>query len=579
MKKIRRFTIRSKVLLLDVLLFGVCFMTLIFSNYLHTAAALRSQMENTVQDTLHLMTTNLTAMLGEGEYVSNSLALSSQLSMQLTRCAKQDDRDQVNTFFEIKPRFTDLEGCYTHIRIKLYLPEGIIFRQEQIHFFPDDLIKDASWYAAVQEANGRLYWTRDEINGAIIAARVWKNIGQGNEVIGMLVVEMKDAAVLGPLSGESHLSEKSAYLLDAGGRYLGGAPAPDVKELIRLAQKPDGIPFEDSVEGKRCVAVGEKIPMTGWQVLMTVPYDAMVAGTRQLRNVSILLSLGVLLLSILLSVFSLNHITHRVKMLSGYMRKAEENHFSWRIDIRYRDEFAPIEEQYNSMCDRIVRLIDQVYLVEAKKKEAELRTLQAQINPHFLYNALDTINWMAVERGADEISEITVALGRFARLSLSRGRDVVPLRREIEITMLYLQVQKARFDDYLQMNCQVDTEVLDCACIKLLLQPIVENAIKHGFQREEMSCGTISIIGCRREDRVHIEIRDNGRGLDGTYDLRRQPDRLPGNGFGLFNICERLQLYYPDNFEFLLAGQPGKGTVVTLEWPMMPPDGPPDKLS
>lgn len=240
------------------------------------------------------------------------------------------------------------------------------------------------------------------------------------------------------------------------------------------------------------------------------------------------------------------------------------------------DEITELGLSFNIMIGRIKELLDAKIQEHENLKKAELRALQAQINPHFLYNTLDTIIWMAESKKTDEVVRIVSALSSFFRISLSKGRDWITIGEEIERTRSYLTIQKMRYRDIMDYEIAVDERVCDNTVLKLVLQPLVENALYHGLKSQRQR-GTIRVTAKQRnENEVLLEVQDDGVGITPdalarlNAELRDEGDEPhPESGYGLANVNKRIQLYYGKQYGLSLSSEQTRGTCVSILIPMI----------
>jgi two-component system sensor histidine kinase YesM len=249
------------------------------------------------------------------------------------------------------------------------------------------------------------------------------------------------------------------------------------------------------------------------------------------------------------------------------------------------DEITELGISFNIMIGRIRELLNAVVEEQENLKKSELRALQAQINPHFLYNTLDTIIWMAESRRTEDVVEIVSALSTFFRVTLSKGKDWITLREEIQRTESYLTIQKIRYRDILDYVVDVDPEILDCTVLKLTLQPLVENALYHGIKNRRGG-GTITVRARRADGNCALlEVIDNGAGFTSDKLLRVQRELededgeflFRASGFGLGNVSKRIKLYYGREFGLTIDSDLGSGTRVALRIPLQ--DAPNERIS
>ena len=262
-------------------------------------------------------------------------------------------------------------------------------------------------------------------------------------------------------------------------------------------------------------------------------------------------------------------ITQPIEALTRSMERVQTGDLDHRIEPASRDEIGTLTQCYQSMLYRLKALMAQQLHNEKEKRKAELRILQAQINPHFLYNTLDTLKWKAYETGQQDMVDMIQALSTFFRISLSKGSEFIPLAKELEHVKSYLSIQKVRFADILQYEFTVEA---DTAALvpKIILQPLVENAIQHGI-RPKMAPGKITMDIRQRGSALCITIADDGVGIapDRLAQIRAEMDTLtPQSCYGFINVCSRIKLEYGSDSDIALTSRPGEGTTVALTLPI-----------
>jgi two-component system sensor histidine kinase YesM len=274
----------------------------------------------------------------------------------------------------------------------------------------------------------------------------------------------------------------------------------------------------------------------------------------------------------LLTVYISNSVSDPVKKLIEMSMAVSAGDFSTRVIDGNRDEIARLSDSFNEMTERVSELIDRVREEQAKLRDAEFRLLSAQINPHFLYNTLETIVWMAESRQNDKVIAVTKALSNFFRKSLAGGRDIATVAEEIEQVESYLLIQQMRYSDTMTYSIRVDTAAADCLVPKLTLQPIVENALYHGLKNKRGG-GIIEITAEAGEDAAIITVRDTGAGMtrERLAALRRRVDSPPESadvdGIGLANVSGRLRLGFGEGYGVAVDSEYGAGTTVRIRVP------------
>ena len=242
-----------------------------------------------------------------------------------------------------------------------------------------------------------------------------------------------------------------------------------------------------------------------------------------------------------------------------------------RADVDSRDEIAVLADRFNDMAGNIQTLVVKVREDEQKMRKADLRLLQEQINPHFLYNTLDNIVWLIEGNEPDEAVEMVVTLSEFFRLVLSKGKEFITIRQEEQHISSYLQIQEKRYHDILDYHIYIDPEIYEYQIPKLTLQPLVENALYHGIKYKR-SRGMIEITGTKEGENLYLTVADDGVGMD-EDELKKlgkeisRPCKETESGFGLANVNERIRMYFGAEFGMKIWSEKGSGTRITIEIP------------
>lgn len=293
---------------------------------------------------------------------------------------------------------------------------------------------------------------------------------------------------------------------------------------------------------------------------------------RTIQKDTIYYAILLLLFGIVIVVSFTESITKPIRNLQGLMKRAADGEWDVEFEVHHTDEIGQLGNSFNMMIESIKNLINIVYIEQQQKKEAELKVFQAQIKPHFLYNTLDTINWMAQEYNADDISEIVVALTNLFRISLSKGKEIIALKEEILQVESYLTIQMVRYRGKFEYEIKCPEHLKYCQVIKLILQPLVENAIYHGIKTQE-NYGFIQIDIQQEGDILILSVEDDGAGIE-PEKLEEMNALLDGKssnanpyGIGIFNVNARIQLTYGKQFGVKLYSEIGKGTRAVITQP------------
>jgi two-component system sensor histidine kinase YesM len=328
-------------------------------------------------------------------------------------------------------------------------------------------------------------------------------------------------------------------------------------------------------DGKGGIVIYSPIPYSdGWSLGITIPEEKMYADTNRLIHLIIIFSIILLLVSILISLIFTSSIVKPVRKLQMLMKRVENGDLNIHYDGKGHDEIAQLGYSFNSMVDKIRNLIDKVYLQQKEKRKAELKVLESQINPHFLYNTLDTIQWKAIEHDAYDAADMITALSNLFRISLSKGKEIITFGEEIEHVKSYLFIQQERFKDKLKYSINYDESLNNFKVLKLIIQPIVENAINHGIKTKREN-GFINISIEKKENDIYIYVKDNGMGIEeGRLKLIKSCLKKGGTeyediGYGIFNVNERIQLQFGKNYGVDIDSIYGFGTKATIKIPVI----------
>ena len=311
-------------------------------------------------------------------------------------------------------------------------------------------------------------------------------------------------------------------------------------------------------------ACGQYNGVTGWRLFSIVATKDIFPQLQLLKNRVITITVISVLMGFLISFLLAWTITKPLKELSKAMEKAQIGNFDIQVHTKQKDEIGSLIQSYNFMLGEIKRLIHVVTEEKMAQKTAELNALQAQINPHFLYNTLDTINWMLLARGEDDISDLIVRLGELLKYSISGANTLVPLQEEVRYIRNYLEIQKCRMEERLEYAISIEEACNAYPCPKLLLQPLVENAIKHGLE-PLVRGGKVCIIAVIDQGELKITVIDDGQGMEAE---KIQDIRLDKR-VGLNNVEKRIKLIYGQNYGLRIHSQKNNGTTVEIHLPLI----------
>lgn len=437
-----------------------------------------------------------------------------------------------------------------------------------------------NWVAELSEERWpRPYWvTSVDSSGRRQIQVVAALTKEGDTFLGVAALNVDPADLFAGLGDATLRTEGPSRLLltDASGLVLASSDGKDTGLSLRQLGVSEGAP--EGISDAHMVSVGgEQMLVTyrlldsGWRVAALTPLSHMRERTTAVFRGALVAGALFFGVSALFTFSLLNTVVRRIGVLTSLLSKVESGDYQARIAAPMEDEIGYLERQSNRMVERLDHMVREVYATQIRQREEELSLLQAQINPHFLYNTLGLIRWKAAALGSKELEDLVDAMATFYRLALSKGRQAIRISQEIELTKAYVQIQQRRFRDKITVEWHIHPDVLGFYTPKLVLQPIVENAYAHAFARKAPDC-RLTITLERDGQAILMTVKDNGVGMsrEQAASVLSQPREGAENGFGLHNIHERIGIYFGAGYGVSLSSVPGEGTAVQVRIPLCP---------
>lgn len=446
-------------------------------------------------------------------------------------------------------------------------------------------IHSQEWYTNALEGRESVYLTSSHVQHIISGERPWvitlsrgirnKEMGRGQEKEGVFFIDLNYSAI-SELCDQSMVGNQGyAFIVDADGNIV---YHPQQQQLYNELQTEnidlvmnagsDIVTWGDGINKKMySISRSEK---TGWTVVDCVRVEEILRRSNEAQSIYVLVAIGLMAVALFFSRFVAKSITLPIQRLCDSMERVQEGDFSVSdIVVDSENEIGSLTKSFNVMTQRIHELMAQNIREQEAKRKSELKALQSQINPHFLYNTLDSIIWMAEGKKNEEVVLMTASLARLLRQSISNEDELVSIGQEIEYARGYLTIQKMRYKDKLEFWIEVEPSILNIRLIKLVLQPVIENAIYHGLKYKE-SRGLLLVKGFMKNGNAVLQVIDDGVGMDQeTLDhiYERHKVDYHSNGVGIYNVQKRLQLYYGNEYGIVYESKPGEGTTATITIP------------
>lgn len=432
-------------------------------------------------------------------------------------------------------------------------------------------IKNEPVYEKAKALRGKRFWTKlYQGSNKLSMVRAVNALASQNQ-IGVLIININEDQIEGLFKTLEHMDTGFLMLYEwdesiiYSSENTNQVPVSDVIKHVKIDNKGS---FR--VNGKEYIYINYYSRLNDWNMVAMIPREKLFAPINIIKNVTIIIVAACFVISIVFSVIIAYYIMKPVTTLRMLMKQVENGDLNIRYHSDNHDEISQLGYVFNAMLNKLNKLICENIEKQRRIRVEELKALQTQIKPHFLYNTLDNVYWMAQLIDAKEICDILSALANYYRISLSKGAEIIKIRDEINHVKNYMTIQKIRYENKIDCNIQIPDEILDMYIVKLTLQPIVENAIYHGLRGLDRH-GNICITGRATDGIVIIEVRDNGRGMSEEKITRVISgfDDKNKEGYGLSNVNERIRLNFGDHYGISMNSVEDEFTSIFVKLPQI----------
>ncbi|MGL6199545.1 MAG: sensor histidine kinase [Lachnospiraceae bacterium] len=537
----------------------------------------RATKETSVEYTIQLnqmMNRNIEFYIENMENISQIVTRNSDVRNYLL-----EDEGEEEYLTKVEEQFTTLKEARTDIyNIGVLGMNGkYLINDRNVEINPNAQWVSLDWYNMALKGKDTIY--SSHVQNIVYKEYPWvitlsKTIKWNNKTIGVFFVDLNYLAI-SDLAEEINLGQKGyVYIVDSDGEIIYHPKQQLIysglweEELLPENQKDNQ---SSSWESNNKLYTGIKSEVTGWTVVGVVDMDDILSGTEDMSSMYYLLAVCLIGVAMLLAVFLTDRITLPIRRLQEVMQEVETGNFKVdMIEAKSQDEIGDLIRTFHIMIQEIENLIERNNMEQEEKRKSELNALQAQINPHFLYNTLDSIIWMAEDGNTRDVVLMTSALSKLLRKSISNPNKLITVSEELEYTRSYLTIQEMRYKGKLKYSIDIEPGIADMEIIKLIVQPLVENAIYHGIKYKE-GIGTIIVEAGYREQDIIIKVIDDGNGMTADqlahiFDERETDKRT--NSVGVRNVHKRIQLYYGVEYGLDFISKLGSGTIATIHLPV-----------
>ena len=490
-------------------------------------------------------------------------------------------------YYELNKEFNSYEISNSVYRFCLYVPDEVMYAGNQYYFDGVSRLKERSDYVDLRYALNRgedyvaISRERDGVDQQDTSQMVtlYHRIAskkEKEEELGICSISVSAKYFQDIMKNANITSEGLVYLMSENGRMITSSNSSILQKMQKkgiLLNYGAELFMEKRKEGqKEYYITRQNVDGASWQMILIIPENEYEDQYRFLWLSAALMLGSMIAVIVLMSYLLSGYYVGRLKKLNVEMTGLESGNLNANLPITTEeDEIEEIYHNFNGMVQEVQRLMQEHYQLGKEVKMAEVRALQAQIDPHFLYNTLDLINWISMDYGAEEIGTLTWNLARFYRLSLNHGKSLISIGEEVEHVEVYVNIENYHFDNAISLEVDVPEELKSYACLNIILQPFVENAIVHGIaEKPDIESCEIRICARREEQDIVFSVQDDGPGVD-VKEMQKETQqdiRTAQHGYGVRNINFRLKLCFGEKYGVTYL-ESEKGTHVEIKIPVM----------
>ncbi|WP_113672654.1 sensor histidine kinase [Vallitalea guaymasensis] len=567
-------TLFRKLLIIFILIGIIPPLVLTLLGFTFSSKILQDAIYDEAYDSLININKNIDTFLNEYKTIVNMISTDSKLHKTLSGNEISDD-----DYYEINQKIYLLLASKKY-KFPIYILDtkgNAIFETSPLpQMYKNNLQNGWGVFRKMDEDKEIVLYPEKFTNnmGETIVFSMGKKIyDNNNNPVGYIIIDIKRNAIVDIINTIGNSKLIDVMLLDEFYYIITDANHPEKEGLFWDS------PYRDTVaknnKGKINIRENNKIPSfmvyytyepSTLRTVATVPLNIVQQNNSNIRKTIIQSLLISLTLAVLISLIVANYMIRPIKKLVKSMKRVEEGDLTIQINLHRNDELGMLENSFNQMVVRLKESIDNAIDKQHRLRIAEINILQAQIKPHFLYNTLDAIKWIAKLNNVKEIGVIATQLGSLLRNSINCEQEFLTVKDNLDLINNYLEIQKIRYNDGFDVGIATDDETLGYYIPKLILQPIVENAIVHGFENIDEK-GMLIIRGYRKEDNLYFEVLDNGIGMN-EEQIEEALSKTNDDHIGLYNVDQRVKLYYGSLSGVTIESKPDKGTKVIIKIPI-----------
>lgn len=578
---IKNLNLRYQLILSYIPIFIISLLIINLVSYYLMANALKKNSREFVNETAKIISRDITKNLNQYDEISSSIAFDENLSSLLS--GEINDYNYFIKSNKVKQKIYYFTQNSKDIKSIFIYPinRSAVIRSNSNIIYNDMNYIDNEYFKSLASNAETKVWSTNAVAGYdpeggnyLYFLRSIPNFGVSN---GLIQMQIREKSIFDIYKDSSFGKNSTIFIIDENGYIISHSNKEKISTKIQ-ASIIENInqnlgSFTTEIDGKNYMIVYNAIASSKWTLIATIPMDYIQSNNQWLLNTNLIIIMISFIFVILISVWVSSKIASPLERVGKAMKRLEKGDFEVRLDYDSDNEIGKIYKRYNAMAAEIKNLMEVIRKEEKKKKEAYIKVLQAQIKPHFLYNTLFTIKCLASIKKQPQIEELLDSLIKLLMASISKGGEFVSVYEEIEYIKNFALIQKYRFEDKFKVIFNISSEIQNCIVPKLIIQPIVENAIVHGMDTE-ISFIEVKIEGRLEGEDIVFRIRDNGKGIDADkinmmLQASENKNKNGFNGMGIKNVNERIKLYFGDQYGLYYLSNIENGTEVIMRLPVI----------
>ncbi len=560
--RFKDFKLKYKLALVYVIAGFIPVIIILMATYIQMKDILKDKEMKTISSYLYQASASVENEIEIYNNLSNYISFNQTISQVLSYDYSSTYEMYTKFVSIMDPMLSSLLYFHNEVnRVTIYVDNGLVKHGNTLALLSE--IEDTDWYQEVKQDN-KIHWYIDKENHIAFSASKMA-MPERYGITGILYISVNYDSIFEPYN-QAILNNYGVYIMDQHDNEV------YERSIFDKSNEKYSLSFQNFKKKLKEKSDDYKIisrtsDTTGWQVYLYKPENLMVSSMKPIIVIAVLGALVCVVATVICLLIMSKFVTKRITYLQHNMKEVEKGNLLMTVNNDSRDEIGDLIQGFNAMLQKLNVLINEVYRSKIKEKDYEMRALQAQINPHFLYNTLSLINWKAIEAGEEDISKITLSLSTFYRTSLNKGKNILSIADEINNIKSYLNIQRMMHDYDFDIVIDVDENILGYKTLNLILQPLVENAIDHGIDLKKEGRGCITITGSQVGAQVLLTVEDNGVGMEDEQAQKILTE--DSSGYGVRNVNERIKLYYGSQYALVISSKVGKGTQVVIRFPVI----------